>query len=52
VRIEDAGIKTWLGPKPSQYVVHFDNCRVPESDVLGEVGKGFFMGQKWLTIHD
>jgi alkylation response protein AidB-like acyl-CoA dehydrogenase len=52
VRIEDAGIKTWLGPKPSQYVVHFDNCRVPESDVLGEVGKGFSMGQKWLTIHD
>jgi alkylation response protein AidB-like acyl-CoA dehydrogenase len=52
VRIEEAGIKTWLGPKPSQYVVHFDNCRVPESDVLGEVGKGFTMGQKWLTIHD
>jgi alkylation response protein AidB-like acyl-CoA dehydrogenase len=52
VRIEDAGIKTWLGPKPSQYVVHFDNCCVPESDVLGEVGKGFTMGQKWLTIHD
>lgn len=52
VRIEEAGIKTWLGPKPSQYVVHFDNCRVPESDVLGEVGYGFSMGQKWLTIHD
>ena len=52
VRIENAGIKTWLGPKPSQYVVHFDNCRVSESDVLGEVGKGFSMGQKWLTIHD
>lgn len=52
VHIEEAGIKTWLGPKPSQYVVHFDNCRVPETDVLGEVGKGFKMGQKWLTIHD
>jgi alkylation response protein AidB-like acyl-CoA dehydrogenase len=52
VRIEESGIKTWLGPKPSQYVVHFDNCRVPESDVLGEVGNGFSMGQKWLTIHD
>lgn len=52
VRIEEAGIKTWLGPKPSQYIVHFDNCRVPETDVLGEVGKGFKMGQKWLTIHD
>lgn len=52
VRIEEAGLKTWLGPKPSQYIVHFEDCRVPDSDVLGEVGKGFTMGQKWLTIHD
>lgn len=52
VRIETAGIRTWLGPKPSQYVVHFDDCRVSGADVLGEVGAGFSMGQRWLTIHD
>jgi acyl-CoA dehydrogenase len=52
VRIEEQGIRTWLGDKPSQYVVHFDDCRVPEEDVLGEVGNGFTLGQKWLTIHD
>lgn len=52
VRIEEAGIRTWLGPKPSQYVVHFDNCRVSGADVLGEVGGGFSLGQRWLTIHD
>jgi acyl-CoA dehydrogenase len=52
VRVEEPGIQTWLGPKAAQYVVHFDNCRVRESDVLGEVGNGFSMGQKWLTIHD
>ncbi|WP_059415388.1 acyl-CoA dehydrogenase family protein [Cupriavidus basilensis] len=52
VHIEACGIRTWLGPKPSQYVVHFDNCRVSGANVLGDVGAGFSLGQKWLTIHD
>ncbi len=52
VHIEEPGLRTWLGPKPSQYIVRFEDCRVPEEDVLGEVGKGFTVGQKWLTIHD
>jgi alkylation response protein AidB-like acyl-CoA dehydrogenase len=52
VRIEEQGIKTWLGPRPAQYVVHFDDCEVSEENVLGEVGKGFSLGQRWLTIHD
>ena len=50
--VEEPGIKTWLGPHASQYTVNFDNCRVPESDVLGDVGNGFRLGQRWLTIHD
>lgn len=52
VHIDEAGIQTWLGPTPAQYVVHFEDCRVPEEDVLGDVGKGFSLGQRWLTIHD
>ncbi|WP_417725677.1 acyl-CoA dehydrogenase family protein [Salipiger sp.] len=52
VKIEEAGIPTWLSPRAGQYIVHFDNCRVPAEDVLGEVGNGFRLGQKWLTIHD
>lgn len=52
VHIDEAGIQTWLGPTPAQYVVRFEDCRVPEEDVLGEVGKGFSLGQRWLTIHD
>ncbi len=52
LRIEQPGLKTWLGPRAAQYIVHFDDCRVPEADVLGEVGKGFTLGQRWLTIHD
>ena len=52
VKIEEPGIKTWLGPHASQYIVHFNDCRVPEEDVLGEVGNGFRLGQRWLTIHD
>ncbi len=46
------GIATWLGPRASQHIVNFTDCRIPDSDVLGEVGGGFTLGQKWLTIHD
>ena len=52
LRIEEPGLKTWLSPRAAQYIVHFDDCRVPEEDVLGEVGQGFTLGQRWLTIHD
>ncbi len=52
MNIEEPGIKTWLGPHPSQYIIHFENCRVPQADVLGDVGNGFRLGQRWLTIHD
>lgn len=52
VHIEEPGIQTWLSPRSGQYIVHFDDCRVPDEDVLGEVGKGFNLGQRWLTIHD
>jgi acyl-CoA dehydrogenase len=52
VLVEEPGLKTWLSPQAGQYIVHFDNCRVPEHDVLGTVGNGFRLGQKWLTIHD
>ncbi len=46
------GIPTWLGPTHGQHFVHFDDCRVPEENVLGAVGRGFLLGQRWLTIHD
>ncbi len=52
VRIEEPGISTWLGSTPSTYIVHFDDCYVESSAILGDVGNGFRLGQKWLTIHD
>ncbi|HRX89435.1 MAG TPA: acyl-CoA dehydrogenase family protein [Steroidobacteraceae bacterium] len=52
LHIEEGGIKTWLGPRAAQYTVHFKDCVVPASDILGEVGKGFYLGQRWLTVHD
>jgi alkylation response protein AidB-like acyl-CoA dehydrogenase len=52
VKIEEPGISTWLGSTPSTYIVHFDDCYVEPSAILGEVGNGFRLGQKWLTIHD
>jgi alkylation response protein AidB-like acyl-CoA dehydrogenase len=52
MHIEEPGIKTWLGPHASQYIINFEDCRIPARDVLGEVGNGFRLGQRWLTIHD
>ena len=52
VHIEQPGIPTWLSPRSGQYIVHFNDCRVPSSSVLGPVGNGFKLGQRWLTIHD
>lgn len=52
LKVEVPGIRTWLSEEAKQHVVHFDNVFVPDEDVLGEVGKGFSLGQRWLTIHD
>lgn len=52
VTIEEPGIQTWLGNRPSQYIVRFENCRISSKDILGDVGNGFRLGQRWLTIHD
>ena len=52
LKVEVPGIRTWLSAEAKQHVVHFDDLFVPDEDVLGEVGKGFTLGQRWLTIHD
>ncbi|MGI8553336.1 MAG: acyl-CoA dehydrogenase family protein [Dehalococcoidia bacterium] len=46
-------IGIWTTPsRPHQFYVDLDNVRVPASNVLGEVGGGFRLGQRWLVIHD
>ena len=46
-------IRLWINPaKDQQFTVHLDNVRVPQTKVLGEVGQGFTLGQKWLVHHD
>lgn len=52
VTIEERGIPTWLGQRAAQYVVHFEDVEVGDDRVLGPVGEGFRLGQRWLTIHD
>ncbi|MBX3521889.1 MAG: acyl-CoA/acyl-ACP dehydrogenase [Xanthobacteraceae bacterium] len=52
MKVVEPGIHTWLDASPSQYIIHFEDCRVPQEAVLGEVGWGFGLGQKWLTVHD
>ena len=46
-------IRIWVNPsKAQQHIVNLDNVRVPQTKVLGEVGQGFSLGQKWLVHHD
>lgn len=46
-------IPIWTTPHiPHQFYVYLDNVRVPAANVLGEVGGGFRLGQRWLVIHD
>jgi len=52
MKVVEGGLPTWLDSTPSQFIVNFDDCRVSDDAVLGEVGQGFVMGQKWLTIMD
>ena len=46
-------IRVWVTPMiPQQFFVHLDNVRIPATQVVGEVGQGFALGQRWLTIVD
>ena len=46
-------LRLWVNPtKAQQFTVNLDNVRVPQTKVLGEVGQGFSLGQKWLVHHD
>ena len=46
-------IRIWVTPtRAHQHFVHLDNVRIPQTQVLGEVGGGFTLGQKWLVHHD
>lgn len=52
IRVEEGGLGTWLSPRAGQYVVHFDDVRLNDANVLGEVGQGFVLGQRFLAITD
>ena len=52
IEVQEQGLATWLDYRHEQYVIHFNDVRVGPENVLGEVGKGFSLGQRWLTIHD
>ena len=46
-------IRVWITPnRASQFFVHLEDVRVPQTAVVGELGRGFTLGQKWLVHHD
>ena len=45
-------VSTWLTPAGLTHLVFLDDVCVPHSQVLGEVGHGFWLGQQWLSHHD
>jgi len=38
----------WLAPIREPMLLVFDNCRVPAENILGEEGKAFRLGMRWL----
>ncbi len=45
-------IPTWQyrrTPKRATYELFLENVEVPEKNILGDIGRGFQLGQKWLT---
>ncbi len=50
--ITTSPIRTWLTPGGVVYSIYLDEVRVPGTQVLGEVGNGYFLGQRWLGFHD
>ncbi len=38
----------WLAPVREPMALSFKDCRVPEENVLGEEGRAFHLGRKWL----
>ncbi|MBI4233197.1 MAG: acyl-CoA/acyl-ACP dehydrogenase, partial [Chloroflexi bacterium] len=48
-----APVRVWITPqRPRQRLNYLDNVRIPSTQVLGEVGNGFRLGQRWLAHHD
>jgi acyl-CoA dehydrogenase len=45
-------INTWVAQKPGQFTITYEDVRVPDENVVGEVGGGFRLGQNWLIISD
>jgi acyl-CoA dehydrogenase len=45
-------LHTWQSQRAHQFSVFYDDVRVPDSAVLGEVGGGFALGQHFLAIQD
>ena len=39
--------QTMMGDAPWQIV--FDNVRIPAANIIGKLGEGFSLGQKWIT---
>lgn len=45
-------VHTWLSEKPGTFTITYEDVRVPDENVLGEVGGGFRFGQNWLALSD
>jgi acyl-CoA dehydrogenase len=45
-------VDVWLTRTPHVFTLYLDDVYVPDSQVLGEVGGGFTLGQTWLAVFD
>jgi acyl-CoA dehydrogenase len=49
--VTDGEEKTgWQAHKRQPIFLVFDNCRLPAENILGEEGRAFYLGKKWLPL--
>ncbi len=45
-------VRTWQVESADTFTITYDDVHVPDTNVLGEVGGGFRVGQHWLMVSD
>ncbi len=50
--VSTAPLQTWITPNGKNYFVYLENVRIHSNQILGQLGNGYFLGQRWLDFHD
>jgi len=50
--VTTAPLQTWITPNGTNYFVYLKDVRIHSNQILGNLGNGYPLGQRWLDFHD